>query len=234
MSDSVRPHRRQPTRLPRPWDSPGKNTGVGCHLLLQCVKVKSESEVAQSCPTLSNPMDRSLTGSSVHGIFQARVMEWGATAFSTYRVTRANSLASVSQPESVTAVVPGVLRNVSPGYNLSSHLSANITLLKGLLSLSTHTRLWNAGSLTTQNNTKTQSLLKAPGCATKTSQLFYSLFSIQPLGLVHKWNNLLTRSPPPFSHIGKQTHDKHGKGCGAEGWAWLEEFTLEVDPSGKI
>ena len=57
MSDSVRPHRRQPTRLPRPWDSPGKNTGVGCHFPLQCVKVKSESEVAQSCPTLSDPMD---------------------------------------------------------------------------------------------------------------------------------------------------------------------------------
>ena len=82
MSDSVRPHRRQPTRLPRPWDSPGKNTGVGCHFLLQCMKVKSESEVAQSCPTLSDPMDCSLTGSSVHGIFQASVLEWGAIAFS--------------------------------------------------------------------------------------------------------------------------------------------------------
>ena len=78
MSDSVRPHRRQPTRLPHPWDSPGKNTGVGCHFLLQCMKVKSASEVAQSCPTLSNPMDCSLPGSSVHGIFQARVPEWGA------------------------------------------------------------------------------------------------------------------------------------------------------------
>ena len=82
MSDSVRPHRRQPPRLPRPWDSPGKNTGVGCHFLLQCVKVKSESEVAQSCPTFSDPMDCSLPGSSVHGILQARVQEWGAIAFS--------------------------------------------------------------------------------------------------------------------------------------------------------
>ena len=82
VSDSVWPHRRQPTRLPRPWDSPGKNTGVGCHFLLQCMKVKSESEVAQSCPTLCNPMDYSLPGSSVHGIFQARVLEWGAIAFS--------------------------------------------------------------------------------------------------------------------------------------------------------
>ena len=78
MSDSVQPHRRQPTRLPRPWDSPGKNTGVGCHFFLQCMKVKSEREVAQSCPTVSDPMDHSLPGSSVHGIFQARVLEWGA------------------------------------------------------------------------------------------------------------------------------------------------------------
>ena len=70
--------RRQPTRLPRPWDSPGKNTGVGCHFLLQCMKGKSESEVAQSCPTLRDPMDCSLPGSSLHGSFQARVLEWGA------------------------------------------------------------------------------------------------------------------------------------------------------------
>ena len=72
----------QPTRLPHPWDSPGKNTGVGCHFLLQCRKVKSESEVAQSCPTLSDPMDCSLPGPSVYGIFQARILEWGAIAFS--------------------------------------------------------------------------------------------------------------------------------------------------------
>ena len=78
MSGSVRPQRRQPTRLPHPWDSPGKNTGVGCHFLLQCMKVKSESEVAQSCPTLSDLMDCSLPGSSIHGIFQARVLEWAA------------------------------------------------------------------------------------------------------------------------------------------------------------
>ena len=82
VSDSVRPHRRQPTRLPCPWDSPGKNTGVGCHSLLQYMKVKSESEVAQSCLTLSDPMDCSLPGSSIHGIFQARVLECGAIAFS--------------------------------------------------------------------------------------------------------------------------------------------------------
>ena len=82
MSDSVRPHRQQPTRLPTPWDYPGKNVGVGCHFLLQCMKVKSEREVAQLCPTLSNPMDCSLPGSSIHGIFQSRVPEWGAITFS--------------------------------------------------------------------------------------------------------------------------------------------------------
>ena len=86
MSDSVRPHGRQPARLPRPWDSPGKNTGVGCHFLLQRMKMKSESEVVQPCPTPGDPMDCSLPGSSVHGIFQARVLEWGAIAFSEIQV----------------------------------------------------------------------------------------------------------------------------------------------------
>ena len=76
VSDSVRPHGLQPTRLRRPWDSPGKNTGVGCHFLLQCMKVESAREVAQSCLTLSDPMDCSLPGSSIHGIFRARVLEW--------------------------------------------------------------------------------------------------------------------------------------------------------------
>ena len=93
MSDSVRPHRRQPTKLPHPWDSPVKNTGVGCHFLLQCMKVKSESEVTQSCLTLSNPMDCSPLGSSIHGIFQARVLEWGAIAFSV-QVTRVRQINS--------------------------------------------------------------------------------------------------------------------------------------------
>ena len=82
VSDSVEPCRRQPTRLSCPWGSPGKNTGVGCHFLLQCMKVKSEREVAQLCPTLCNPMHCSLPGSSTHGIFQARVLELGAIAFS--------------------------------------------------------------------------------------------------------------------------------------------------------
>ena len=82
MSNSAQPHRQQPTRLRHPWDSPGKNTGVGCHFLLQYMKVKSESEVPQSRLTLRDPMDCSLPGSSVHGIFQARVLEWGAIAFS--------------------------------------------------------------------------------------------------------------------------------------------------------
>ena len=82
VSNSVRSHRRQPTRLRHPWDSPGKNTGVDCHFLLQCMKLKSESEVTQSCPTLSDRMDCSPPGSSIHGIFQARVLEWVAISFS--------------------------------------------------------------------------------------------------------------------------------------------------------
>ena len=92
MSGSVRPHRQQPTRLPRPWDSPSKNTGVGCHFLLQCMKVKSESEVAQSCLTLSDPMNCSLPVSSAHGIFQARVLEWVAIAFSIVSYFRSNKI----------------------------------------------------------------------------------------------------------------------------------------------
>ena len=82
MSDSVRPHRRQPSRLPHPWDSQGTNAGVGCHFLLQCIKVKSASEITQSCPTVSDPMDCSPPGSSIHEVFQAGVLEWGAIAFS--------------------------------------------------------------------------------------------------------------------------------------------------------
>ena len=104
----MRPHRRQPTRLPRPWDSPGKNTGVGCHFLLQGMKVKSESEVAQSCPTLS--MDRSLPGSSVHGIFQARVLEWGAIAFSGLRVYTGPS------PSSLAVDIPATVGPSHPEY----------------------------------------------------------------------------------------------------------------------
>ena len=79
---TLQSQRWQPTRLPCPWDSPGKNTGVDCHFLLQCMKVKSESEVAQLCSTLHDPTDCSLSGSSTHGIFQARVLEWVAIAFS--------------------------------------------------------------------------------------------------------------------------------------------------------
>ena len=79
---TLQPHRQEPTKLLCPWDPPGKNTGVGCHFLLQCMKVKSESEVTQPCPTLSDPLDCSLPGSSVRGICQARVLEWVANAFS--------------------------------------------------------------------------------------------------------------------------------------------------------
>ena len=104
MSVSVWPVRRQPTRLPHPWDSPGKNTGVGCHFLLQCRKVKSESEVAQLCPTLGDPMDCSPPGSSIYGIFQARVLEWGAIAFSASQLTwpKCISSSSLGQPKDLS------------------------------------------------------------------------------------------------------------------------------------
>ena len=99
MSNSVQPHRRQPTRLPHPWDSPGKNTGVGCHFLLQCMKLKSESEVAQSCPILRDRLFATgglqPPGSSIHGIFQARALEWGAIAFSAPAPSRTLSLTPV-------------------------------------------------------------------------------------------------------------------------------------------
>ena len=117
MSDSVRPHGRQPTRLPRPWDSPGKNTGVGCHFLLQCMKVKIESEVAQSCPTLSDPMDCSPPGSSVHGIFQARVLGWGAIAFSLKSCYIDNILPTCkegSNQEKAKLSLPPSINNVTP------------------------------------------------------------------------------------------------------------------------
>ena len=104
MSNSVWPHRWHPTRLRRPWDSPGKNTGVGCHFLLQCMEVKSESEVVQSCPTLSDPMDCSPQGSSIHGIFQARVLELGAIAFSENHATWVNILENLYYWDALSAL----------------------------------------------------------------------------------------------------------------------------------
>ena len=97
MSDSVRPHKQQPIRLSRPWDSPSKNTGVGCHFLLQCRKVKSESEVVQLCLTLRGPMDCSLPGSSIYGICQARVLEWVAIAFSAKIILTQSYLADLKK-----------------------------------------------------------------------------------------------------------------------------------------
>ena len=120
MSDSVRPHRRQPTRLPRPWDSPGKNTGVGCHFLPQCMKVKGESEVAQSCLTLSNPMDCSLPGSSVQEIFQARVLEWGAIAFSPSK-TRSSPSLSIWETALYHNPAPSEIQHCFNLYPCNSH-----------------------------------------------------------------------------------------------------------------
>ena len=144
MSDSVRPHRLQPTRLHRPWNSPGKNTGVGCHFLLQCMKVKSESKVAQSCLTLSDPIDYSLPGSSIHGIFQARVLEWVVIAFSEglltameipYSVTLYELLASLSAwffrcSNYCTLVIPVFAPEIFLQNYLSYHFCINYLVLQ--------------------------------------------------------------------------------------------------------
>ena len=137
MSDSVRPHRQKPTRLPRHWDSPGKNTGVGCHFLLQCMKVRSESEIAQ-CPTLSDPMDFSPPGSSIHGIFQARVLEWGAIAFPD------TPLKLLSQNHiTVTLLNPVVNSNAQFGLNELILVSRIVYLSPGcMLSRYSHVQLF--------------------------------------------------------------------------------------------
>ena len=129
MSDSVWPHRRQPTRLPCPWDSPGKNTGVSCHFLLQCMKVKSESKVTQSCPTLSEPMDCSLPGSSVHGIFQARVLEWGAWWILSAREQRFQSCCYGKWPQGSSMsllLVTGGTRTLGKVLFLDCQLESNV------------------------------------------------------------------------------------------------------------
>ena len=135
MSDSVRPHRRQPTRFPCPWDSPGKNTGVGCHYLLQCMKVKSESEVAQLCPTLSDPMDCSPPGSSVQGILQARVLEWGAIAFSNIPTYPALILSTHSPQTTMHIRSLNISQGGFPRLNLSSPALAafkSLPILSGI------------------------------------------------------------------------------------------------------
>ena len=113
MSDSVRPHKRQPTRLPRPRDSPGKNTGVGCHFLLQCMKVKSESEDAQSCLTLSDPLDCSPPGSSVHGIFQAKEYWSGVPLVITFLPRSKRLLISLLQSPSAMILEPPKIKSVT-------------------------------------------------------------------------------------------------------------------------
>ena len=117
------PHGWQPTRLPHPWDSPGKNTGVGCHFLLQCMKVKSQSQVAQSCPTFSDPMDCSPLGSSVHGIFQARVLEWGATAFSNIRTEWGPNDITARYAKPENAVTPTEIKSGKTESSLGTGMS---------------------------------------------------------------------------------------------------------------
>ena len=127
MSDSVRPHRQPPTRLPHRWDSPGKNIGVGCHFLFQGMKVKSESEVAQSSLTLLDPMDCSPAGSSIHGISQARVPEWVAIAFSNLLPwrpqTQWNTVRFHQSSWGITQI---------PRQGISYHLRAKLKALKNI------------------------------------------------------------------------------------------------------
>ena len=130
MSDSVRPHRQQPTRFLRPWDFAGKNTRVGCHFLLQCMKLKSESEVAQSCRTLCDPMDCSLPGSSIHGIFRARILEWGAIAAAAAAAAAAKSLQlcpTLCDPIESSppgSAIPGILQAITVEWIAISFSSA--------------------------------------------------------------------------------------------------------------
>ena len=124
MSDSVRPHRWQPTRLHCPWDSPGKNTGVGCHFLLQCMKVKSESEVTQSCLTLHDPMDCSPPGSSDHGIFQARVLEWVLQYFTAIAFSAFYSAAAPAKSFQSCLTLCDPIDSSPPGFPVSGILQA--------------------------------------------------------------------------------------------------------------
>ena len=129
---SVRPHRQQPTRLPHPWDSPSKNTGVGCHFLLRCMKVISESEVAQSCLTPSDPMDCSLPGFSVHGVFQARVLEWGAILFTDQPLKcmePAHLAATVQSPSRLFSAFSWVYLSLSPFPFMVKTITLNLPFL---------------------------------------------------------------------------------------------------------
>ena len=129
MSDSVWPHRQQPTRFPCPWDSPGENTGVGCHFLLQCMKVKSESEVTQLCPTLSDPMDCSPPGSSIHGSFQARALEWVPCINTLHAVLNCFSHVQLCDPMDHSPPGSSVHGILSPGKNTGMSCHA---LLQGI------------------------------------------------------------------------------------------------------
>ena len=127
----MRPHRRKPTRLPRPWDSPSKNTGVGCHFLFQCMKVKSESEVTQLCPTPSDHMDCSPPGPSVHGIFQARVRDWSAINRTVGDRILVNLIRRLSFCSLVMSSVPKIASHLSDlflGWRLLSLLALQLPL----------------------------------------------------------------------------------------------------------
>ena len=176
MSDSSRPHRQKPTKLPRPWDSPGKNTGVGCHFLLQCMKVKSEREVTQSCPTLSDPMNYSLPGSSIHGIFQARVLEWGAIAFSESTANSTQIFAS--------GLTIKMLSYSLPYLNSKTHrLSRKWIFLSSFL------------QMRKLNLKKDRELAQSQLCFNRQSQMKIWVITINQLCWKKCWNKWLRRRP---------------------------------------
>ena len=176
------PQRQQPSRLPRPWDSAGKNTGVGCHCLLQCMKVKSESEVAQLCPTLSDPTDCSLPGSSVHGICQARVLEWGATAFSrqvsSNRINQFFWAAGKGSKESMVS---------SLSFLKISHLSDSGTVHLTRVGLSARNEPWTYVELSTcltSQSTITYELAPHLNLCLETRQILFQNFKSSPFTLL--------------------------------------------------
>ena len=189
MSNSVQPHGRQPTRLPRPWDYTGKNTGVGCQFLLQCMKVKSESEVAQSCPTLSDPMDCSLPGSYIHGSFQGRVLEWVAIAFSICNVeyctialishgskvmlkilqARLQQYVNCELPEFKLDLEKAEEPEIKLPTSVGSSKKQESSRKTSISALSTMPRLWLCGSQQTVENSERDGNTRPPGLSPEKS-----------------------------------------------------------------
>ena len=192
MSDSVWPHRQQPIRLHHPWDSPGKNPGAGCYFFLQCMKVKSESEVAQSGLTLSD-LTLSPPGSSVHGIFQARVLEWGAIAFSdAHMLKKKNKLSPFQIPCPVLLLPNKILRLV---FTLHLQALSSYSLNPIPINSATLPKPCLAKSLTLPHCQSKRSLLH-PHLTLSASGIWRNC-SLYPIGLLP----LAPRTPHIFGYL---------------------------------